>query len=108
MNAVSLEEEARRRKQSKTLALVGLDEFVVRPQVSWHVRDLIPAASIVLVFGAPKSGKTFTTCDLIMHAAHRMLARAHHLTAAACRVPRRGGTPGTARAAARMAAVSRG
>lgn len=55
---------------TESLRLVGLDEFVVRPSTSWLVRNLIPAQSLVLVFGAPKGGKTFSVCDLLMAAAH--------------------------------------
>jgi len=54
------------------LQLLGLTEFLVRPQFSWHIRDLLPAESIMVTFGAPKSGKTFAICDLAMHAAHGM------------------------------------
>jgi hypothetical protein len=49
----------------KTLA-----EFVQRPSLSSQVRGVIPTKSIVVVFGPPKGGKTFSVCDLTMHAAH--------------------------------------
>jgi hypothetical protein len=52
------------------LKLYTLDEFVQRPTVSSHVRGIIPSKSIVVVFGPPKGGKTFSVCDLTMHAAH--------------------------------------
>lgn len=58
--------------QQRKLRLLTLDEFVDQPQFAYHVRRLIPAGAIVLVFGAPKSGKTFAVCDLAMHAAHGM------------------------------------
>jgi hypothetical protein len=59
------------------LQFVALDEFAVRPTVSWLVRDLIPAESIVVVFGRPKSGKTYTVADMTMHAAHGMHWHGH-------------------------------
>jgi hypothetical protein len=52
------------------LKLLSLAEFVQRPSVSSHVRGVIPAQSLVVVFGPPKGGKTFSVCDLTMHAAH--------------------------------------
>jgi hypothetical protein len=50
----------------------SLDEFIQRPSVSNYVRGVLPANSIVVVFGPPKGGKTFTIFDLLMHAAHGM------------------------------------
>jgi len=58
--------------QSRTLRLLTLDEFVKQPQLAYHMRRLVPAGAIVVVFGAPKTGKTFAVCDLAMHAAHGM------------------------------------
>ena len=52
------------------LRLLTLDEFVQRPTIRFYVRNLIPSDSIVIVFGPPKGGKTFSVCDLTMHAAH--------------------------------------
>jgi hypothetical protein len=54
------------------LQLQALDQFVQQPKVSTQVRGVIPARSIVVVFGPPKGGKTFSVCDLTMHAAHGM------------------------------------
>jgi hypothetical protein len=53
-----------------TLKVLAFDEFVQRPNVSSHVRGVIPARGIVVVFGPPKCGKTFSVCDLTMHAAY--------------------------------------
>ena len=50
--------------------LLTLAEFVQRPSFSSHVRGVIPAQAFVVVFGPPKGGKTFSVCDLTMHAAH--------------------------------------
>jgi hypothetical protein len=52
------------------LKLLTLAEFVQRPTVSSHVRGVIPAESLIVVFGPPKGGKTFSVCDLTMSAAH--------------------------------------
>lgn len=53
------------------LALIPVGEFAAqRPPMSWLIRDLLPAKAIAVLFGAPKSGKTNVTADLLMHAAH--------------------------------------
>ena len=54
----------------RDFTLLTLAEFVQRPTVSSHVRGVIPAKALVVVFGPPKGGKTFSVCDLTMHAAH--------------------------------------
>jgi hypothetical protein len=80
-NVTELEEERRKRDaarilreegDSKKLRFLGLEEFVQRPAISSHVAGIIPVNSIVVVFGPPKGGKTFSVCDLTMHAAHGM------------------------------------
>jgi hypothetical protein len=68
-----------RKTPADTLRLVPLDEFLVRPNVSWLVRDLLPAYAFAVVFGAPKSGKTFAVCDMAMHLAHGMHWRGHYV-----------------------------
>ncbi|MGH2879995.1 MAG: AAA family ATPase [Solirubrobacteraceae bacterium] len=62
--------------------LIALDDFEVRPNVTWLIRDLLPAQSIAVVFGAPKSGKTYTTMDLATHAAHGMHWHGHTVSRA--------------------------
>jgi hypothetical protein len=57
-------------KNPDALRLLTLEEFVQRPAIRFYVRNLIPSDSIVIVFGPPKGGKTFSVCDLTMHAAH--------------------------------------
>lgn len=52
------------------LRLHTLDEFVRRPTVSTLIRGVIPSKSIVVVWGPPKGGKTFSVCDMTMHGAH--------------------------------------
>src|SRR6267378_3964003 len=54
------------------LRFLTLSEFVQRPTLSSQVRGVIPARALVVVFGPPKGGKTFSVCDLSMHAAHGM------------------------------------
>lgn len=71
-----LEAEARVRQfapadsEAKLFKLHTLEEFIQRPTVSTYVRGLVPSKSIVVVFGPPKGGKTYSVCDLTMHAAH--------------------------------------
>jgi len=52
------------------IQLLSLQDFVQRPSISSQVRGVIPKGSLVVVFGPPKGGKTFSVCDLTMHAAH--------------------------------------
>jgi RecA-family ATPase len=54
----------------KPLKLQSLEEFVQRPSVSFHVRGIVPTQGIVIAFGPPKGGKTFSIGDLTLHAAH--------------------------------------
>jgi hypothetical protein len=54
------------------LRLENLGEFVTKPSARWLVRDILPPDSLVVVFGPPKGGKTFSTTDMLMHAAHGM------------------------------------
>jgi hypothetical protein len=56
--------------EREDIQVLTLGEFVQRPSVSSQVRGVIPKAAIVVVFGPPKGGKTFSVCDLTMHAAH--------------------------------------
>lgn len=50
--------------------LLTLEEFVTQPKVSYQIRGIDPGRAIVVFFGPPKGGKTFSVCDLTMHAAH--------------------------------------
>jgi hypothetical protein len=62
------------------LQLVDLKTFVTRPSIRWLVGDAIPGGSLGLMFGAPKSGKTFAALDLLMHAAHGLDWHGHKVT----------------------------
>jgi hypothetical protein len=64
-------------RQDERLRLQTLDEFDQRPQVTWLVRDLLHAECFAVMFGAPKSGKTYAALDLAMHAAHGMSWHGH-------------------------------
>ena len=68
--------------EAPELQIFSLDEFVQQPVTSSLVRGVIPAKAIVVIFGPPKGGKTFSACDLTMHAAHG-------LDWQGCAVPRR-------------------
>ena len=58
--------------------LVSLQEFVERPQTGpMLIADIVPREAIVVVFGPPKGGKTFSVTDLAMHAAHNMTWHGH-------------------------------
>jgi KaiC/GvpD/RAD55 family RecA-like ATPase len=61
------------------LRLVTLDEFIVKPALSWLIRDMLQPQSVAVVFGPPKGGKTFTTTDLLMHGAHGMEWHGHEV-----------------------------
>ena len=53
--------------------LVSLQEFVTRPESGpMLIAGIVPREAIVVVFGPPKGGKTFSVTDLAMHAAHGM------------------------------------
>jgi hypothetical protein len=67
-------------KGDGALTFLKLDEFLVKPTMSWLVADLIPSDAIVVVFGPPKNGKTFATCDIAMHSAHCMNWHGHAIS----------------------------
>jgi hypothetical protein len=50
--------------------LLTIDEFVRPPRVSRQIRGIDPGQAIVVFFGPPKEGKTFSVADLTLHAAH--------------------------------------
>jgi AAA domain len=56
--------------EAQPIKILTLDEFVQRPSLSSQVRGIVPKGALVVVFGPPKGGKTFSVCDLTMHAAH--------------------------------------
>lgn len=53
-----------------SLQFETLAEFISAPPRACQIAGLDPGASIVVVFGPPKCGKTFAICDLTMHVAH--------------------------------------
>src|SRR5215472_15095798 len=54
------------------LELLDLGEFAIQPTSRWLIRGILPPDSLAVVFGPPKGGKTFSTTDMLMHAAHGM------------------------------------
>lgn len=65
------------------LQLLTLEDFLTPPErAAYLVENLIPADAIVVVFGPAKSGKTFSVCDLMMHAAHGMHWHGHNVSKA--------------------------
>lgn len=68
-------------KSPDALTLLTLDEFVQQPTNEAHlVGDIIPPRSIVVVFGPPKGGKTFSIGDMILHAAHGLDWHGHKVS----------------------------
>jgi hypothetical protein len=61
------------------LRLQTLQEFVTRPEGSSQIRGIDPGHAIVVFFGPPKEGKTFSVCDLTMHAAHGLDWHGHRV-----------------------------
>jgi len=62
------------------LHLLDLTEFATQPSTRWLVRGILPPDSLVVVFGSAKGGKTFSTVDMLMHAAHGMNWCGHRVT----------------------------
>jgi len=52
-----------------TIHLVPFDQVQLRREPNYLVKGLIPRTGISLVWGPPKSGKTFWLFDLMMHVA---------------------------------------
>jgi hypothetical protein len=50
-------------------ALVAFDDVVMSTTSFYLVKNLIPRAGLVIVWGAPKCGKSFWTFDMLMHVA---------------------------------------
>lgn len=44
---------------------VPFDEFVSRPAPRWLIKGVLPQAGLVVVYGAPGSGKTFAVLDMV-------------------------------------------
>src|SRR6185437_16515633 len=49
--------------------LVPFDQIALHAGSPYLIRGLIPRDGLVVIWGAPKSGKTFWTFDLAMHVA---------------------------------------
>jgi hypothetical protein len=70
---------ARMNGASAPLQLVDLRDFATQPCTRWLIRGILPPDSLVVVFGPPKGGKTFTTADMLLHAAHGMDWHGHRV-----------------------------
>ena len=52
-------------------------EFIKRPRPSWLIKQIIPQAELIVLFGASGSGKSFITIDLCMAIARGIEWRGH-------------------------------
>src|SRR5881227_3890477 len=57
--------------------LTPFDQLAVQPEASYLVNGIIPRAGLVVVWGAPKTGKSFWVFDLVMHVALGREYRGH-------------------------------
>jgi hypothetical protein len=58
-----------RESQSRRFNLVRLGDIAASRQRRYIVKDIIPRAGIVVIWGPPKCGKSFWTLDLLLHIA---------------------------------------
>jgi hypothetical protein len=56
-------------RQSPRYPLVAFDDVLMSTSSFYLVKNLIPREGLVIVWGAPKCGKSFWTFDLLMHVA---------------------------------------
>ncbi len=56
--------------QSPERRLLTLQGIVTPPELGSQIDGIDPGQAIIVFYGPPKGGKTFTVCDLTMHAAH--------------------------------------
>ncbi|MFZ0605662.1 MAG: AAA family ATPase [Roseiarcus sp.] len=68
-NQVAAEGEKKAGEKSARFPLVAFDDVLMSTTGFYLVKDLIPRAGLVIVWGAPKCGKSFWTFDLLMHVA---------------------------------------
>ena len=61
-------------------ALVDLAGFATQPRSRALIRGILPQDALVVGFGPPKGGKTFTVTDMLMHAAHGIDWHGHRVT----------------------------
>jgi len=53
----------------KTIRLIPFNEIARTPGASYIVKGLLPSTGMAVVYGPPKSGKTYWALDLMMHIA---------------------------------------
>jgi len=63
------EEAIRREAKNKRINLVPFDKIMLGSDRTYLVKNLIPRSGLVVIWGPPKSGKSFWTFDLVMHVA---------------------------------------
>jgi AAA domain len=68
-NQVAAEGGKKAGEKSARFPLVAFDDVVMSTTGFYLVKNLIPRAGLVIVWGAPKCGKSFWTFDLMMHIA---------------------------------------
>lgn len=56
------------------------EQFLKRPQPSWHIKHVLPKADLILLYGASGSGKSFFALDLAMAMTHKTMWRTHAVT----------------------------
>ena len=56
-------------RNRRALPLVAFDDVLMSTTGFYLVKNLIPRAGLVIVWGAPKCGKSFWTFDMLMHVA---------------------------------------
>lgn len=66
---VPIEKYDARKKQEPRVRLIAFNDIKVGKQRRYVVKGLIPRVGLTVVWGPPKSGKSFWTFDLVMHVA---------------------------------------
>ena len=62
-------DEARRREAPQRFELFPFDDIALGSETRYLVKEIIPLAGLVVVWGPPKCGKSFWAYDLAMHVA---------------------------------------
>jgi hypothetical protein len=57
--------EAASKEKSDRFKVIGATEFADRPLPTWVVRDVLPKAELVVLFGESTAGKSFVALDMV-------------------------------------------